>query len=151
MTDEKKSSEPMALDHILESAVMINWTDLVRGTTPGQVHIEYHIGEERLVDNVRIWSSTARGYWSLVCHCSIDPDLSCTLHFRNGYQAGNFGDLLSAIMKHQYEFLHKGTANANYLVQVGPPSVDILASATTSIDTITGQQRVASPERFDQG
>ena len=136
--DEAKSSEPMPLDHILESAIVINWSDLVRGAVPGLVHVEYHVGEERLIDDVRIWSSTARGYWSLVCHCSIDPDLSCTLHFRNGYQDGDFGNLLSAIMKRQSEFLHKRIANANYLVQVGPPTVDVLASAKTSIDTIAG-------------
>jgi len=82
--DEATSSESVPLDHILESAVVINWSDLVRGAIPGLVHVEYHVGEERLIDNVRIWSSTTRGYWSLVCHCSIDPDLSCTLHFRIG-------------------------------------------------------------------
>lgn len=136
--DEAKSSEPMPRDQILESAVVINWSDLVRGAIPGLVQVEYHVGEQRLIDDVRIWSSTARGYWSLMCHCSIDPDLSCTLHFRNGYQDGDFGNLLSAIMKRQGEFLHKRIANANYLVQVGPPTVDVLASAKTSIDTIAG-------------
>ena len=137
-THEEKPSEPVPLDHILECAVVINWSDLVRGAIPGLVHVEYPVAEERLIDDVRIWSSTARGYWSLVCHCSIDPDLSCTLHFRNGYQDGDFGNLLSAIMKRQGEFLHKRNANANYLVQVGPPSVDVLASAKTSIDTVAG-------------
>ena len=129
----------MPLDHVLESAVVINWSDLVvRGAIPGLVQVEYHLGEQRLINDVRIWSSTARGYWTLVCHCSIDPDLSCPLHFRNGYQDGDFGNLLSAITKRQGEFLHKRIANANYLVQVGPPSVDVLASAKISIDTIAG-------------
>ena len=135
-THEAKSLETMPLDHVLESAVVINWSDLVRGTIPGLIQVEYHVGEEQLVDNVRIWSSTARGYWSLVCHCSIDPDLSCTLHFRNGYQVGNFGNLLLAVMKRQGEFAHKRVANANYLVQVGPPNVDLLAAAKTSIEKI---------------
>jgi hypothetical protein len=137
-THEAKSSEPMPLDHILESAVVISWSNLVRGAIPGLVQVEYHVGKERLIDDLRIWSSTSRGYWSLVCHCSIDPDLSCTLHFRNGYLDGGFGNLLAAIMKRQGEFPHKQVANANYLVQVGPPSVDVLALAKTSIDTIAG-------------
>jgi len=140
-TDESKSSEPMSLDHILESAVVINWSDLVRGAIPGLVHVEYHVGEGRLIDDVRIWSSTARGYWSLVCHCSIDLNLSCTLHFRNGYQDGDFGNLLSAIMKRQGEFLHKRVANVSHLLQVGPPSVDVLASAKTSINAIARSQQ----------
>ena len=36
-TDESKSSEPMPLDHILESAVVINRSDLVRGAIPGLI------------------------------------------------------------------------------------------------------------------
>ena len=52
-TDEAKGSEPMPLDHILESAVVINWSDLVRGAIPGLVHVEHHVGEERLIDDVR--------------------------------------------------------------------------------------------------
>ena len=138
--DEATSSESVPLDHILESAVVINWSDLVRGAIPGLVHVEYQVGEERLIDNVRIWSSTTRGYWSLVCHCSIDPDLSCTLHFRNGYQDGDLGKLLAAIMKRQGEFLHKRVANTNYLVQVGPPGVDPPGSGKTSIETIAGSK-----------
>jgi hypothetical protein len=128
----------MPLDYILESAVVINWSDLVGDAASGLVQVQYHVGEERLIDDVRIWSSTARGYWSLVCHCSVDPYLSCTLHFRNGYQDGDFGNLLAAIMKRQSEFLHKRIANANYLVRVGPPTIDVLASAQTSIDAIAG-------------
>jgi len=75
-----------------------------------------------------------------VCHCSIDPDLSCTLHFRNGYQDGDLGKLLAAIMKRQGEFLHKRVANTNYLVQVGPPGVDPPGSGKTSIETIAGSK-----------
>jgi hypothetical protein len=137
-TQEAKGSEPVPLGHILESAVVINWSDLVRGAIPGLIHVEYHVSAAKLVDDVQIWSSTARGYWSLMCHCSIESDISCTLHFKNGYQNIDFGYLLSAIMKRQGEFLHKWIANANYLVQVGPPSVDVLASAKTSIDKIAG-------------
>jgi hypothetical protein len=33
--DEATSSESVPLDHILESAVVINWSDLVRGAIPG--------------------------------------------------------------------------------------------------------------------
>ena len=196
-TAESKSSEPMLLDHILESAVVINWSDLVRGAIPGLIHVEYHVGDGRLIEDVRIWSSTARGYWSLVCHCSIDLNLvehaaghvqNQHLHMTQGeklsakivfqpagscdHQAGalaqrhnlplfahadndqcggssltsaeifvllmylhypvpstsemvtrmcDFGNLLSAIMKRQGEFLRKRVASANHLLQVGPP------------------------------
>ena len=76
-----------------------------------------------------------------MCHCSIDLNLSCNLHFRNGYQDCDFGNLLLAIMKRQGEFLYKRVANGNHLLQVGPPSVDVLASAKTSIDAIARSQQ----------
>jgi hypothetical protein len=133
-------SEPPPLDHILESAVVLNWGELVRGARPGLIQLEYHIGEQPLIDDLRIWSSTARGFWSLVCHCSVNPDLSCTLNFKNGYQTGDFGKLLKAIMRHQGEFAHKRAVNTNYLVRVGPPSVDVVAIAKSSVEAIAGSQ-----------
>ena len=32
------------LDHVLESAVALNWKDLVQGQSDGLVQIEYHVG-----------------------------------------------------------------------------------------------------------
>ena len=61
-----KTAAPTPLDRLLESVVVINWSNLVQGTTPAVVHVEYHYEEDRFSDNSRIWSSTARGYWSLV-------------------------------------------------------------------------------------
>lgn len=129
---------PMPLEQILESAVAINWKELIRGPNAGLIHLEYHIGEDRFIDYLRIWSSTAQGYWSLVCHCSVNPDSSSTLKFSNGYNARELGASLQAIMKHQDEFPHTCAANTDYLVQVGPPSVDATAAAKSSIDKVFG-------------
>jgi hypothetical protein len=90
---------PMRLDQILESAVATNWEHLMRGPKAGLIHLEYHIGQERFIDHLQIWSSTLRGYWSLVCRCSVNPDLSSTLEFSNGYQACELGASLRAIIK----------------------------------------------------
>ena len=131
-----KSSEPIPLDQVLESAVVINWNDLIRGSNPALIHLEYHIGEAGFIDNLRIWSSTARGYWSLVCQCLIDPDLSCTVNFRNGYEARDLGKSLQTIMKRQAEFPYKSTVDTNHLVQVGQPTVDLIAAAKTNIEKV---------------
>src|SRR5271167_2322539 len=90
----QQTLEPMPLDQILESAVALNWKDLIRGAKAGLIHIEYHIGVERSIDYLRVWSSTVRGYWSLVCQCSVNPDFSSTLKFSNGYQAHELGTSL---------------------------------------------------------
>ena len=129
----QQSPEATPLDQVLESAVAIHWNELARGPNPGLIHLEYHIGDGGFIDVLRIWSSTARGHWSLVCHCSINSDLSSTLMFRNGYEARDLGATITAIMKHQSEFPHKCVVNTDYLVQVGPPSADLIAAAKASM------------------
>lgn len=68
-----KTAGSTPLDRILESVVVINWSNLVRGITPAVVHVEYHFDGDRFMDNSRIWSSTTHGYWSLV----ITRDPNC--------------------------------------------------------------------------
>lgn len=135
---EKPIGDPMPLDQILESVVIANWKDLIRGTNPGLVHVEYHVGNASQVENLRIWSSTARGYWNLVCHCSLGPDLSTTLQFKDGYGASNLGALLQSILKHQGDFSLKCPADSDHMVQVGSPSGEVIAAAKSSLDKVIG-------------
>jgi len=65
--------QPKLLNQILESTVVLNWKDLTKNAE-ALIHVEYHIGVERSIDYLRIWSSTARGYWNLVRYCSVSPD-----------------------------------------------------------------------------
>ena len=90
------SSEPMLLDPRLESAVVINWGDLVRSAIP-----EFR---EWLSD--RRFQRFAPGDHEPSRRVSPQPDV-----------------------------------NTNNLVQVGPPSVDVVALARTNIDRIAGSQQ----------
>ena len=63
----------MLLNQILESTVVLNWKDLTKNAE-ALIHVEHHIGVECSIDYLRIWSSTARGYWNLVRYCSVSPD-----------------------------------------------------------------------------
>jgi len=75
MTDGggQPAPQPKLLNQILESTVVLNWKDLTKNAE-ALIHVEYHIGVERSIDYLRIWSSTARGYWNLVRYCSVSPD-----------------------------------------------------------------------------
>ena len=126
------------LDRILESAVVLNWKDLTQNPKAGLIHVEYHIGVERSIDYLRVWSSTVRGYWSLVCHCSVGPDSSSTLRFGNGHRPRELGTSLEAIMTHQGTFPHDCAANTDHLLQVGPPSVEETAAAKLRIEKAFG-------------
>ena len=56
----------LSLAQILDSAVVTTWSNLVRGIIPALVHVEYAAGDDCFGGDLRIWSCTPRGYWSLV-------------------------------------------------------------------------------------
>ena len=78
-------SQPKLLNQILESTIVLNWKELTKNAE-ALIHVEYHIGVEGSIDYLRVWSSTARGYWNLVRYCSVSPDLS-ELKFGIRYQS----------------------------------------------------------------
>ena len=77
--------QPELLNQILESTIVLNWKELTKNAE-ALIHVEYHIGVERSMDYLRVWSSTDRGYWNLVRYCSVSPDLS-ELKFGIRYQS----------------------------------------------------------------
>ena len=46
-------SEHQSLDQILESAVVVSWADLMRGTPTGLLHIEYGFAPSGTLDICR--------------------------------------------------------------------------------------------------
>ena len=101
--------QPEQLNQILESTVVLNWKDLTKNAE-ALIHVEHHIGVECSIDYLRIWSSTARGYWNLVRYCSVSP-------------VSGLGTSLQAVMRDQGRFPHPYSANTDHLVQVGPPPI----------------------------
>ena len=74
-TPQSLPAQNIQLSQILESAVVVNWSDLVQVATGGLLQVEYHIGGERSVDSLKMWCNTTRGYWSLICDYSVNPGL----------------------------------------------------------------------------
>ena len=117
------------LKHILESAVVLNWKDLVQGQSAGVVQIEYHVGGERSVDCLKMWCSTPRGYSSLICNYSVNPGWSRGPCFSNGFHSRDLGRLLESIMLNQNLFQLGSEPNSNVVIQVGPPTPGQVESA----------------------
>ena len=78
--DGQPVPQPKLLNQILESTVALNWKDLTK-KAEAFILVEYLIGVERSIDYLRVWSSTARGYWNLVRYCSVSPDSMSELKF----------------------------------------------------------------------
>jgi hypothetical protein len=124
------------LDHVLESAAVLSWQDLMQGQSSGLVQIECHIGSERSVDCLKMWRSTPRGYSSLICNCSVNPGWSGGPSFSNGFHSRDLGRLLESILLNQHLFQPVSDANSNVLIQVGPPTAEQVESAKLQLSNI---------------
>ena len=54
-TPQSLPAQNVQLSQILESAVIVNWSDLVQVTTGGLLQVEYHVGGEHSVDSLKMW------------------------------------------------------------------------------------------------
>jgi hypothetical protein len=93
------------LGHILESAVIVNWTDLLRGRS-GLIHIEYAFAPAGVLDYVQVLLSVRRGYWLLACtyRMSASQSHAAGVHFDNGYESKGLAHILEVVMQHQNLF-----------------------------------------------
>jgi hypothetical protein len=135
-TPQSLPAQNIQLSQILQSAVVLNWSDLVQVATGGLLQIEYHSGGERSVDSLKMWCNTARGYWSLICDYSVNPGWSNGPRFSNGFHSRSLGRLLESIMMNQNLFQHVSEVNSNTVIQIGPPTQEEVAAAKLQMDEV---------------
>ena len=95
------------LERILESAVVISWADLTRGTPSGLIHIEYGFAPGGTLDYLKVWSSLTRGHWLLACEYRMSANNfhRAGISFENEYQSESLAQVLEYAMQHQYSFV----------------------------------------------
>ena len=140
------------LDHILESAIVVSWPDLMRGTHTGAVHIEYAFAPTGALDYMKVWTSVSRGHWLLACEYWMSAN---TFHgvgvgFENGYQSEELARILEFVMQHQDSFVPPPNLGRQGLLQIPmPPEKESAAAAITvnealhSYDSLLAQPTVA--------
>lgn len=121
-----------ALDHILGSAVILNWEAVACQSQPAKIRIEYHIGTDGSVDYLKLWAC-GREYWSLICDYSPHAGWSDGPRFSNGYHSRPLGRLLQSIIMNQKMFWHECGPNSSATLEIGIP---------TAADTDCATQRV---------
>jgi hypothetical protein len=125
-----------SLEQILESAVVVSWADLMRGTEAGLIHIEYGFAPGGTLDYLKILSSITWGHWLLAC----EYWMSCsTLHaagtrFENAYESEGLARILEFVMQHQTSFVLPPDHGRDVLLQISTPSVEESAEAAALID-----------------
>jgi len=128
-----KTNESQILERILESAVVVSWTDLMRGAQAGLVHIEYGFAASGTLDYLKFWSSVSRGHWLLAVEYWASPSNSHStgVHFENGYESQALKRVLDSVMQHQTEFSLPADFGRRGLLQIATPTEQesVVASA----------------------
>lgn len=97
--------ERVRIDRVLESAVVLSWKELIHSSQRRVVHVEYGTAPEPSLQYVKIWSSTTRGAWDLICEYWICPGASripaVGLTFSNGYYSADLARMLEEMMCHK--------------------------------------------------
>jgi hypothetical protein len=122
-----------ALDHILGSAVLMNWSALAGQSATTMLRLEYHVGRDCIIENLKLWACS-REYWSLICEYTPSVGWSDGPRFANGYHSRSLGRLFQSILMNQNRFHHGHGPNTNATLEILPPTAEdaLLASDRVS-------------------
>jgi len=145
----KHTSENTTIDRILECAVALNWNALTQTDEVTALQVEYRVGPSHSLEYLKLWSSTTRGIWNLVCEYWMQ---SSSTHesgttFTRIKPPSDFTWMLDAIMQHQRAFLPGSSDFMDGLVQINAPTNLDLVSAQT--DMTEALDRIGSHRRYD--
>jgi hypothetical protein len=126
-------NESESLERILESSVVVSWTDLMRGAQAGLIHIEYGFAANSTLDYLKFWSSISRGHWLLASEYWMSPSKfhRAGVRFDNGYQSERLAHILESVMQHQTVFSIPQDLGRQGLLQISTPTQQesVVASA----------------------
>ena len=133
--------------HILESAVIANWADLIRGQS-GVIHIEYEFAPSGTLDLLQFWSFIRRDYWLLACtyRMSASGSHAAGIHFDNGYESQGLGHILEVLMQHQNLFALPQDFGRRGLLQIKAPTEEESKAAAASINIAFDHVRSLDPK-----
>ena len=96
----------ISLEQLLQCAVMASWQELTPAGMPVVVRVEYHPGGKSPLEFVKIWSSIAWGYWSLICEYWPKALWSRPwgVVFSNGYHSDRLIQAFAAVTQNPTQF-----------------------------------------------
>jgi hypothetical protein len=121
-----------SLEQSLENAVVLSWNELMPAAISGIIHVEYHLGAEHSLEYLKVWASSERGHWSLICEfwkCSLWSHIP-GISFGKGYGPGAFSLRLEAVMNHA-DYLDKAPQQDGSILIYPPTAVESQAAETS--------------------
>lgn len=137
-----------SLDRILEYAVILSWADLLDDHTPGSIHVEYAFSPKGTINALKLWLSTARGRWHLVC--GIETEFNSRIQFEDWCKSTDLASNLEFILRHQRSFSPPQNYGRAGLLQIENPTQEeietaavAMKAARSSVDSIATQPAIA--------
>ncbi len=130
-----KLDNAQSLDRILESAVIVSWTDLMKDTRSGLIHLEYTFVPDGSLEYLKVWSSVTRGHWRLACEYWMSPSTfhASGVHFEKGFRSEGLTQTLEFIMQHQQAFSPSPDFGRTGLLQIQLPTEEESTAAAQSL------------------
>jgi hypothetical protein len=116
---------------MLESAVVLGWSDLSQAQESHSMQMEYGFGAEGTIDFLKLWRSSDRGHWHLVCQ--YDLQTQNLVRFEKGYASAGLRRNLEFIMQHQSDFLPLHNYGREGLLQIQEPTQEQVDAAQTEL------------------
>ncbi len=130
-----KLDNAQSLDRILESAVIVSWTDLMKDTRSGLIHLEYTFVPDGSLEYLKVWSSVTRGHWRRACEYWMSPSTfhASGVHFEKGFRSEGLTQTLEFIMQHQQAFSPSPDFGRTGLLQIQLPTEEESTAAAQSL------------------
>jgi hypothetical protein len=124
------------LERAIESAIIVSWTDLMRGAQTGLIHVEYGFAATGTLDYLKVLSSITRGHWLLACEYwkSANTFHSIGIRFENGYESEELARVLDFVMQHQNSFTLPPNLGRHGLLQISTPTEEESAAAAIAVN-----------------
>jgi hypothetical protein len=105
MTTYPVQETPTQIKDLLESAIVVSWKELLQSSLTAVVQIEYGTAPEPSLQYVKVWLSTVRGIWDLVCEYWMSAGAQQTpaigLTFSNGFYSECLARMLQDVLQHR--------------------------------------------------
>jgi hypothetical protein len=117
-------NKDQSLEHVLESAIVVSWPDLMHGNLAGLVHVEYGFASAGTLEYLKVWSSLTRGHWLLACEYWMSASTlhGVGVHFDNGYESKGLAQILESVMQQQAKFSLPPDLGRQGLLQISTPT-----------------------------
>lgn len=146
----------LQIEDVLESAVILSWSELLSSAESAMVHVEYATAPEPCLQYLKIWRSRKQAQWDLICEYWVSAGPTGAPHmgltFGRGYHSPCLTKILESILRHQGGIPDALSGKTKIsLIVVGLPTPQEKLSATRCMSEAYQQRGLSFAAMRDSG